>query len=217
MNSQLTFVADNADEAGDFAAMSDAAALEVPGDYSIEKIYYLVTHPTCTEVKASLLAALNQGRLLMHYSGHASVQTWGAESFLRVADLPSLTPSSLLPFLVSYTCTDGYFINPSPAGGNYSSLVESLVRLPGKGLIAGFAPTGFGESAGHTLLDESLLQAIFRDGVQQIGVATTQAKLALYAQSPSNDYLIDTYVLFGDPALQLQTLPKRIYLPLIQN
>jgi hypothetical protein len=116
---------------------------------------------------------------------------------------------------VSYTCADAYFIFPSPLGSNYSSLVESLVRLPGKGLIAGFAPTGFGESAGHSILDESLLQAIFKDGVLQIGLATTQAKIALYAQSPATDYLIDAYVLFGDPALQLQTLQRKVFLPLI--
>jgi hypothetical protein len=217
LNSQLTFVADNADEAGDFAALSDAASLLVPADYSIEKIYYLLTHPTPTDVKTSLLAALNQGRLMLHYSGHASVQTWGSENFLRLADLSSLTPSSLLPLLVSYTCTDGYFINPSTPSVNYSSLVESLVRLSGKGVIAGFAPTGFGESNGHAVLDESFLKAFFMEHQEQIGVAATRAKIATYALNPSQEYLVDTYVLLGDPALQLQTLPKKMYLPLIQN
>ncbi len=219
LNSQLTFVADNADDAGDFAAFSDAvASQEVPGAYTVEKIYYLVTHSTVSGVKSSLLQALNQGRLMVQYSGHASVQTWGAESLFAVTDLPSLSQSALLPFLVSFTCTDGYFINPTPPGGDYSSLAESLVRLSGKGSIASFSPTGFGSSTGHNLLDQSLLQAIFGFGQEQIGIATTQAKIALYAQSASEQYLVDTYILFGDPALQLQTLPMQIiFLPFLRR
>jgi hypothetical protein len=91
------------------------------------------------------------------------------------------------------------------------------VRLSGKGVIAGFAPTGFGESNGHAVLDESFLKAFFMEHQEQIGVAATRAKIATYALNPSQEYLVDTYVLLGDPALQLQTLPKKMYLPLIQN
>jgi hypothetical protein len=218
LNGQLTFVADNADDAGDFAAFSDTViSREISPAYTVEKIYYQVTQPTISGMKSAILQALNQGRLVVHYDGHASVQTWGAEGFLAVSDLSSLSQSAILPFLVSITCTDGYFINPKPPNGDYSSLAESLVRLPGKGAIASFAPTGFGSSAGHNILDQSLLQAIFGTSQEQIGVATTQAKINLYVQAPSEEYLVDTYVLLGDPALQLQKLPQMIYLPFLQQ
>ncbi len=207
-NSQLTFVADDADAAGDFAAQSDTlAANEVPPDYSVEKIYYKVTHPTASAAKTALLQAINQGRLLVHFSGHASVQFWAAEQLLSVTALPSLTPSPLLPFFVPMTCLEGYFINPKPPGDDYSSLAESVVRLAGRGAIASFSPTGFGLTTGHDLLDQGLFQAIFANHQQEVGIATTQAKIYVTAHSSTNQYLVETYMLFGDPALRLQTLP----------
>ena len=174
LNNQLTFVADNADVAGDFAALSDdVISQEVPQTYSPDKIFYQVTHPSVPGMKAAILQAINQGRLMVHYSGHASVQAWGAESFIAVSDLSGLSQSALLPFLVSLTCTDGYFANPSPPAGNYSSLAESMVRLPDKGVIAAFSPTGFGSTEGHTILDQSLLHTIFWADQKQIGAAAT--------------------------------------------
>ena len=54
------------------------------------------------------------------------------------------------------------------------------------------------------------------DGSITLGQATTAAKLNLWA-SGSNLDLIDTYLLFGDPATELTVVPagKPVYLPLI--
>jgi len=51
-----------------------------------------------------------------------------------------------------------------------------------------------------------LYDAIFADYIQQLGAATTKAKLHLYQNTGSHRDLIDTYVLFGDPAQELNTL-----------
>jgi hypothetical protein len=207
-NSRIAFVADNADDAGDFAAISDAIAdQEIPLPYSVDKIYYGVNYPTSAGAHDAILQAINQGRLVINYTGHAGTQLWASENLFRTADLPSLTNTGKLPFMVPMTCAEGYFIWPKPSGNDYSSLAESVVRLAGRGAIASFSPTGFGLTTGHDLLDRGLFQAIFANHQQQVGIATTQAKLYLTAHSSNNQYLVETYMLFGDPALRLQTLP----------
>ena len=63
-NQQLTFVADNADDAGNFAAFSDGIAdYYLPTPYSAQKVYYGVTHTTVLETKNAIIEAINQGRL----------------------------------------------------------------------------------------------------------------------------------------------------------
>jgi uncharacterized repeat protein (TIGR01451 family) len=104
------------------------------------------------------------------------------------------------------TCQEGYYIYPSSATDDRSCLAESIVRVPGKGAIASWSPTGWGPAAGHDFLNRGLFQAFFYDGVDQLGPATTQAKLYLYANTGEYRDLLDTYVLLGDPALQLAVL-----------
>ncbi len=85
-------------------------------------------------------------------------------------------------------------------------------------MIASWSPTGFGLSSGHELLDESLFSNLFILNNTQIGFLTTNAKYDLYATSSGFNDLIETYILFGDPALKLQVLPNTrqlYYLPLV--
>jgi hypothetical protein len=135
---------------------------------------------------------------------------------LSVTDLSSLSQSALLPFFVPMTCSEGYFIWPKPPGSDYSSLAESVVRLAGRGAIASFSPTGFGLITGHDLLDQGLFQAIFAFRQQQVGIAATQAKIYLTAHSSTNQHLVETYMLFGDPALRLRTHWIKTWLPIIR-
>ncbi len=217
-NAVQTFLADNADEAGDFDILSDQIINNyVPSAYTIDKIYYGVNYVNAGVAKAALLAGINQGRLIVHYSGHGSTQDWAVEDLLNINDLSALTNGSKLPFIIPMTCADGYFIWPQ---ASYSSLGESIVRLNGGGAIASWSPTGFGLSSGHELLDESLFSNLFIFNNTQIGYLTTNAKYHLYATSSNFNDLIETYILFGDPALKLQVLPNTrqlYYLPMMSR
>jgi hypothetical protein len=217
-NAKQVFVADNTDGAGDFPDLSDQIVnTYVPSAYTVDKIYYGVNYTDASAAKAALLAAIDQGRLIVHYSGHGSTQDWAVEDLLSITDLSSLTNGSKLPFIVPMTCADGYFIWPQ---SSYSSLGESIVRMSGGGAIASWSPTGFGLSSGHELLDESLFSNLFILNNTQIGFLTTNAKYYLYATSSGFNDLIETYILFGDPALKLQVLPNTrqlYYLPLVSR
>jgi hypothetical protein len=95
-----------------------------------------------------------------------------------------------------------------------SAVGESIVRIGGKGAIASFSPAGFGLPGGHNILGIGLFDAIFADRMVQLGPATTQAKLYLYAQTGGYQDLVETYMLFGDPATSLPVF-QRLTLPVV--
>jgi hypothetical protein len=215
-NSKVLFIADNADSGGNFPVLSDQIANNyLPPSYSGDKMYYKITHNTVADARAAILAAINQGRLIVNYTGHAGVQYWASEQFLHVNSLPSLTNLGKYPFFLPMTCQEGYFIHPTAAGYNYPSLAESLVRAADKGAIASFSPAGFGLASGHDFLAQGLYIAVFKNFITRIGDATNLSKLYLYANSTGYNDLIDTYALLGDPFTGLKTIQNLFYLPVV--
>jgi hypothetical protein len=207
-HAQLTFVADNPDSGGNFPAESDKMITYVPPTYTNQKIYYSVNYTDATVARSAVISAVNEGRLILHYVGHGSLFRWASEGLLRLEDLVNFTNQGKLPLALPMTCLEGYFIRP-----NAQSLGESIVRMNDRGAIASYSPTGYGMAAGHALLDQSIFSHLFNHQQNQLGFLTTNAKYDLYAQSGAYRDLIDTYMLFGDPALRLQTLPAPLPAP----
>ncbi len=205
------FIADKADSAGDFPAASDVTAAMLPSNYQVEKVYYGVTHPDLTAAHQAVLDEFNQGHLIIHYSGHATPFQWANDVLLYTSDVTSLDNAGHLPFVVSMTCSVGYFIFPSmPALG------EVLLIEPQNGAVATWSPAGLGVQSGHDVLDQGLFRAFFQLHLAPVGLATTSAKLYLYSSTDLHRDLIDTYLLFGDPAMSLQ-LSQLTYLPTINR
>ncbi len=210
-NARSAFVADNADAAGDFAAFSNAIAdYFLPAGYTSQKIYYGVTNLDLKNTQTEIFNAINQGALLVNYIGHASYYYWGMEQLWSRTSIPALTNTLKYPFMVSMSCLDGTFQRIGAPGNDNSSLAEMVTRAPGKGAIGSFSATGMGVASGHDYLNRGLYQSIFYDGITHLGAATTQAKLYLYANTASHHDLIETYLLFGDPATPLKVLPADV-------
>lgn len=216
------FVADDNDpDAGNFPVLADGViASSLPNPYSAERIYYKITHPGVDDVTQGLIAAVNEGALLVSYIGHASVQWWAYEQLFNNDDVASFNNPDRLALFLSMTCQDGYFINPSGAT-DASALAEVLLRSAAKGAIASWSPSGLGVASGHDILEKGLLDALLKEDVFEIGAAVTQSKYGLYATSSAFRDLIDTYVLFGDPATPLNSINylagEDIYLPLVSR
>ncbi|MDD5371245.1 MAG: C25 family cysteine peptidase [Anaerolineaceae bacterium] len=219
---KVMFVADKLDpSAGDFAALSDAIidGYLNPWNSHVDRVYDQVTHTDLGATRQAILDGLNQGRGIIHYNGHASTTFWSTDQLFQKTDIPLLANEQNLPIIIPMTCLTGYYIHPSSPTTDASSLDESIVRAPnGAGAVATWSPTGLGLSTGHELLDRGIFQAIYRDHTGSLGWATNQAKYFLYANSSSNRALIDTYELFGDPALPLAMSPApelgTIFLPI---
>lgn len=204
---QVLAVADDQDEGGDFDGLSDLLLdCCLPQPYQASKVHYKVTHPTLAGAKAAILAGINAGKLIVNYIGHATAVRWGLEDLLLWSDLSGLTNGAKTPVMLPMTCSDGYYIYPFPQSNNLDSLGELVTRIAGKGAVASWSPTGYGMAIGHDYLDRGFFTSIFLDAAGGLGQATIAGKLTLYASGTYLD-LIDTYLLFGDPATRLVILP----------
>ena len=163
---------------------------------------------------AAIIDGINEGRLLVNYFGHGALQFWGEEVFFVEddyyrQDIDSLSNSARFPVVLQMTCYSGNFTHPSAPGTDLSCLSESLVRAEAKGAVASWAPTGVGQAGGHLLLETGFFNAVFTDGVLEVGAAATQAKYGM----DSYQYLIELYTLLGDPAMRL-AVRRHTFLPL---
>lgn len=227
--SQVSFVADNAylstgalDPAGNFWHLSDVAvdALSiVSSTLSAERLYLNLcnpaVHPQCTlpnppytpytsgtAITSAILAAINEGRVIVNYVGHAAITSWaGNPVMLRTADLAYLNNGGRLPVMLDMTCYTGYFHSPWATG---AALEEAMFRKVGGGSIAAWASSGLSVVDGHDHMDRGFLDAIARQGVRQVGLATLVGFEQLYTDG-GGAFLenLATYHLFGDPALAI--------------
>jgi hypothetical protein len=227
-NARLVFGADNPSSAGDHHADADSefntyatAAYGYQGTrvYLSETINQAHLYVSATQAQEALIAALNRGALLYTYFGHAS---WHQEAVLETDDYAPLFHQDHItrlnnlrrwPVVLHMTCFTGRFTHPSS-----DTLDESLLRADGAGAVAVWGASGAGIVTGHRMLHRSFYQAVFDGGQRELGAATHAAFGNLYATGLHYD-LIETYHLFGDPALSLNLTvvdwPFSSYLPLI--
>lgn len=211
-------VADNEDTAGDFDQISDDllnCCLSNP--YQPARVYLGVTHASAEDARAAIMAEINAGKLLVNYSGHASTVSWASENLLGVANIPQMQNGEKTPVFLAMTCREGYFHSPNPVNKGMESFAESVTRAEGKGAVASWSPTGLGVASGHDYLNRGFFSAFFFDGARTIGQATLAGKLDLWASGGALD-LLDTYLLFGDPAMGFERVyTSKIYMPLVVN
>ncbi len=197
-NLKTLFIADDADTGGPFPEHSDLVAEDtyyLPAEYGRQKVYYKVNYTTSTDAKNAIIAAINEGRLFVNYNGHASAQNWSGEPLLALSDLSQLTNTGKYAIFLPMTCLEGDYVSPT-----IQSFGESVVRLPDAGAVASWSPTGKGVANGHTILATAFHEAIFQRGAADLGTAILYAKQVFSTSGSPFQDLLDTYVLFGDPA-----------------
>ena len=196
---QLLAVTDDNDGGGMFTDISDRLiSCCVPAPYTTEKIYYGVAPYTMGTYTNNAIIA-GYGKFLINYIGHGSTAAWaGTPTLLAIADISKISNGARQPIVLAMTCKEGYYIDPNPT---YNSMAETFTRAANKGAIASWSATGQGLATGHDFLNRGFLNALLRDGVSSIGEATMAGKLNLASVGTSPD-LLDTYLLFGDPALR---------------
>jgi hypothetical protein len=209
------FVADHEE---DFDAISERLLAQLPAHYIRQRVYG-DSYATPVEAKPDILAAIDQGTLLVNFIGHGTLTGWSWDSiryepFLEGKDFDLLNNGPRYPFLVTGDCYNGLFAHPT---GN--ALAERFVVLAGKGGIGAWSPTGLSYSLWHEMLIKALYATIFEGESYQLGPATTTAKLTAFAQLGQAEP-VEIFTLLGDPALALavvQSANTPLYLPLIRQ
>lgn len=199
-NTRVLLVAD--DDEPLFREISDHLAGRLPGNYLVSRVDVEFYPPG--DPRTDIIDRVNDGSVLVNYAGHGEYFAWGrwdynGAFFFHRDDLSALNNDQRLPVVTVGNCLNGFFAGPQ----QNAALAELLQRKLNGGALAVWAPTGLGYASGHAILLESFYRAIFEDHYLALGAATTYAKLYTFAQSPFWGELVETYVLFGDPATKL--------------
>jgi hypothetical protein len=180
----------------------------LPSDYVGTRVYFCTSD--CNEphefrdiyaAQAATKRELNTGGFLASYVGHSSWYQWAVDPktgapLFHVDDVSGLGNGEALPVVLEMTCYTSDFSDASS-----DTLDESLVRQAGGGAVATWGSTWLGLSLGHNVLHERFVNAAFQENTT-IGEAAQAAKLDLVALgNPYYMDLLDTFVLFGDPAM----------------
>ncbi len=137
--------------------------------------------------------------LLVHYVGHGSISGWaGQPVLLQNANVAQLGRAPRLPVVLEMTCYTGYFHFPG-----LRSLAEAWLAAPQRGAVAVIASSGLGLAEAHATLDFALLAELVGHEPTTVGQALLAAKLAAAAGGLPED--VDTFHLFGDPAMPLRS------------
>lgn len=142
---------------------------------------------------------INQGDLLVAYFGHGSINMWGKDKLFTTTDAQALSNGDRLPVVLNMTCLTGLFTHPK-----VESLAETLLWHPGGGAVAVLAPTSLTLPNDQSFLSHPLVQAFLDDPQATLGDVLLRARQQVPVDSPGTLDVLQTFLLFGDPALRLQ-------------
>jgi hypothetical protein len=153
-----------------------------------------------TAAHDAVMREFNVGGLLVGYAGHSSWHQWAVDPdtyapMFHLDDVASLHNGGTLPVVLEMTCYTSRFAHPTD-----DTLDESLVRRADGGAVATWGPTTWGSTQGNEILYPGYFDAVFQDDITALGPATEAAKARLVRYL---SYLRDTFILLGDPALDL--------------
>jgi len=184
------FIADNADDGGDFAsACDDLDALAV--NLRSNRFYL---NDTAGNIHEKIIAKWNAGRALVTYCGHAGIDGLAGGSLLDIDDAAAFNNGERLPLAVMLTCVAGRFELPGS-----TSLAEALMLNPDGGMAGGLAPSGLAMHDDSLLLGKLFFKKIFHTLEKDAGTALVKA-MKRYRVKGGAAYLLRVYNWLGDPA-----------------
>ena len=197
-NSRVALIAD--DDSAEFSELSNQLATYLPSRVDASRWYAdEVADPTSD----SVVSLFESGYSMINYAGHGTITSWGLSGngsiLMTSAIAQAIDTSRRWPIVTVANCLNGFFA----ARHTNSCLAESFLTSPNGGAIAVWAPTSLGFPEGHRILMNEFYKQVFEEKQTTLGAATTSAQIATFVHDPVWLELIETYVLFGDPALRI--------------
>ncbi|MEC5147350.1 type IX secretion system sortase PorU [Chitinophaga sp. 212800010-3] len=157
--------------------------------------------PVSPEVNKAIAAAINNGTLVLNYSGHGSSSRLAAENIMDVGSIDAWHNENALPLFITATCDFAPFDDPG-----ITSLGHKVLLRHSGGAIALMTTTRAVFAASNQLMNANYLKAAFSpmaDGkLPALGTAAMVAKNLTY--NTSADAVNNRkFQLLGDPALAL--------------
>ena len=179
----------------DFESGNDNVQSLLPASMTVQRVN-VRTEPSIAQATANISAGINEGRVLVNYSGHGNVNVWGSSSIFLNANATALTNGmgNKLTFVVVMDCLNGYFQDPG-----LQSLSESFLKAPNGGAVAAFASSGLTTTFGQRQMELELYRQLYDGQPIALGDAIKIAKDA----SGDRD-VRKTWIFFGDPSIKIR-------------
>ncbi len=213
----LLFVADNADQGGNFYVENLGTAASLPSRFTATQRYLVTDSVTeTTELRNAMNGDINgDGVSIINYRGHGSVNVWASPSILSSDNTDFWTNASKPTVILSADCLDGNFAFPGLTALSKTFLTLQSGATP-VGTAAHWSSTGLGYTSEHSVLHRSFYSGLFDQNLLTIGDAVNYAK-EIYYQGGYHDSEMYSFLLQGDPAMQMFTMRRQNYLPAILN
>jgi Peptidase family C25 len=196
---QVLMVADAPDAAGDYVQGSDSVAALLPAGLQVGKDYLPAgaTQPQIDAVRAQLIGAFDDGRVLVNYVGHGGLDRLASPGLLTTDDVGQLTGGARSPILTALTCNIAHYAYPG-----YRFLGEDLIVRAGGGAMAVYAPSGLSYDGPAVQLGQHLVPSLLAAPGTVLGDAVLRGVRAYTATGDRT--LLPAYNLLGDPALAIK-------------
>ncbi|HAI74938.1 MAG TPA: hypothetical protein DCM08_01710, partial [Microscillaceae bacterium] len=179
-------------------------------NYLVDKLlldaFKQVSSPTGEKSPAlseALNREINEGALIVNYTGHGGEVGWAEEDLLNIPQIRNWTNSHRLPLFVTATCEFGRYDNPDIFSGGQVALAT-----PNGGAIALITTTRPVFSNTNFLLNNAFYDVCFEPIQGQMPRLGDLQRLT--KNNSLNGAVNRNFVLFGDPSLQLAYPQHRV-------
>jgi len=155
------------------------------------------------EGRSALLAKLEEGSLIVNYTGHGGESTWSNSRILELTDIQSLQNEHRIPAVITATCEFGRFDDHDRRSG-----AEWMVLNPTAGAIAMFTTVRLVFSSPNKDLNENFYRYVLtydadKQRMPTLGEVMRYTKNQTFPESSFNDLNSRNFTLLGDPGLIL--------------
>ncbi|MBM3240588.1 hypothetical protein FJZ31_30255 [Candidatus Poribacteria bacterium] len=142
---------------------------------------------------------LSKGAVIAQYAGHGGRVVWAHEIIFDNYAVQRLQETDKLPFLLVFSCYNGYFDKPGTP-----SMAEALLRLPKSGIIGMLSATRLTYGSGNDALNKIIFDDIFKRNMRGLGEIAFDSKLEVLITDGYGQFeVMQQYTLFGDPATKI--------------
>ncbi len=202
----LCFVADDEDSNTHIRQVEDQVTPVIQKNdvvYNISKVYLDAYTQIATpsgarypEVNAKINQEIQNGVLLMNYTGHGGETGWATEAVLTLSDISSWTNYDRLSVFLTATCEFSRFDDPARVSAG-----EQVFLNPAGGAVALFTTTRLANAGNNVDLTIDFYDTIFR---KTNGIYPRFGDVIAFAKNNNSTVgLIRNFMLIGDPAMQL--------------
>lgn len=154
--------------------------------------------------KEALLNSLDEGSLIVNYTGHGGTNAWSHADILEENDFLNIDNPNKLPVFVTATCSFGHFDDPDDRSG-----AEKIIMMSeNKGSIAMMTTVRLVYSTPNAALNANLYREVFKFDADKgrmptLGEIMMRTKNATFTRGSTTNINSRNFTLLGDPGLLL--------------